>query len=108
MDTEAIEAEAKSESRFTAKIPWKARQSGGHKSRAENAKHEPEGKSGSKARGIFIGQKAAVEALRRPCRTGPTNIFGNVAGTCAPDTALELALTGVVACRRVPSRDWPR
>ena len=102
MDTEATEAEAKSESRFPAKVPWKARQSGSHKSRAENAKHEPEGKSGSKARGIFfIGPKAAGGSSKTALSNGPCEYFRQSNGYLRPRHGL-----GIGAYRRcrVPSR----
>ena len=78
----------------------------GHGLRAESAEHKLEGKSRGKARGHSTGGKSAVETLRRPCRTGLTKIIiGITTGARAPDTALSVPLTGVVACRRMIGRD---
>src|SRR5580765_7096708 len=44
--------------------------------------------------------------MRRPCIEGLTAVIDYTAGTRAPDTALSVPRTGVVACRRVIGREY--
>src|SRR5580765_861409 len=44
--------------------------------------------------------------MRRPCIEGLTAVIDYTAGARAPDTALSVPRTGVVACRRVIGREY--